>query len=118
MCHGGAFQQASTSVMGEGMIISYGETASDKPYHLTCTGAELAPARQTVSPVTGRRSSLLCLLSILLVIMTGCRSATSLATVSGEDEAIEILNVLHENGIEARKEEAGEEGVKQWRILL
>jgi type III secretory pathway lipoprotein EscJ len=56
--------------------------------------------------------------SMLLLTMTGCRGATSLATVSNEDEAIEILNVLHENGIEARKEETGEEGAKQWRIQL
>jgi type III secretory pathway lipoprotein EscJ len=42
----------------------------------------------------------------------------SLATVPDESEAIEILNVLHDNGLDARKEEVGEEAVKQWRILL
>ncbi|MDQ3685621.1 MAG: hypothetical protein M3430_08460 [Acidobacteriota bacterium] len=35
-----------------------------------------------------------------------------------ENEAIEILNVLHENGLEAYKEEVGEEGARRWRVLL
>jgi type III secretory pathway lipoprotein EscJ len=52
------------------------------------------------------------------IFMTSCGETTSLATVSTEAEAIEILNVLHENGMDAHKEEAGEEGVKQWRIVL
>jgi type III secretory pathway lipoprotein EscJ len=85
---------------------------------MTRAGSETGRVRDEARPVAGIRSSLLCLLAIMLLMMTGCRGATSLATVSNEDEAIEILNVLHENGIEARKEEAGEEGVKQWRILL
>jgi type III secretory pathway lipoprotein EscJ len=58
-------------------------------------------------------------MSLLLLLATaGCRSTTSLATVSSEDEAIEILNVLHDNGIEARKEELSGDGVTQWRIVL
>ena len=100
------------------MIISYREATSDCAATLICTNAELVRAHPTTSSVSAIRVCVLSLLSILLVIMTGCRGAASLATVSGEDEAIEILNVLHDNGIEARKEEAGEEGVKEWRIML
>jgi type III secretory pathway lipoprotein EscJ len=101
--------------MGEGMIISYRLTTSDRLSGLsrarTCSGDER-------SPLFATRSWLLCFLVTLLAMMTGCRATTSLATVSSEDEAIEILNVLHESGIEAHKEEGGEEGVKSWRILL
>ncbi len=64
------------------------------------------------------RALLLSLLSIFLLAATGCQRANSLATVNTEAEAIEILNLLHENGIEASKEEVGEETVKQWRISL
>ena len=104
------------------MIISYRVTTSDRPRGLICTGTELRGVRRAVRTVVGlscwRASWRVCLLSILLIVMTGCQGTTSLATVSSEDEAIEILNVLHENGIEARKEEVGEEGLKQWRIVL
>ncbi|HKR13344.1 MAG TPA: hypothetical protein VJT15_14875 [Pyrinomonadaceae bacterium] len=64
------------------------------------------------------RTSLISLLSTFLLASTGCQRANSLATVPTEAEAIEILNVLHENGLEASKEEVGEETAKQWRILL
>ncbi|HEX2271456.1 MAG TPA: hypothetical protein VHH35_18065 [Pyrinomonadaceae bacterium] len=64
------------------------------------------------------RACLISLLSIFLLASIGCQRANSLATVPTEAEAIEILNVLHENGLEASKEEVGEEGAKQWRILL
>jgi type III secretory pathway lipoprotein EscJ len=100
------------------MIISYRVTTSDMNWGMVRAGTELVEQLRAVLTVLGRRICLVCLLSILLLGMTGCQGPTSLATVSTEDEAIEILNVLHENGIEARKEEAGEEGVKQWRILL
>ena len=88
-------------LVGEGMIISYPLALSDlfaKRYHI--------------------RVGLISLLSMVLLVSIGCQRATSLATVTTEAEAIEILNVLHENGIEATKEEVGEETAKQWRILL
>lgn len=88
--------------VGEGMIISYPWTPSDR---FELTDPWLRPC-------------LISLLSIFLLASTGCQRANSLATVATEAEAIEILNVLHENGIEASKEEVGEETVKQWRILL
>ena len=103
---------------GKGMIISYRVNTSDSAWSMTCVGTALARVRHIALSVAGIRGCLVCLLSMLLLLMTGCQGATSLATVSSEDEAIEILNVLHENGLEARKEESGEEGVKQWRILL
>ncbi len=108
--------EKSSSAMGEGMIISYRVTTGDRQLRANRAGSKPAGERRGVFTVT--HSALVCLLSILLVSMTGCQGATSLATVSTEDEAIEILNVLHENGIETRKEEGGEEGVKHWRILL
>jgi len=98
------------------MIISYPVTTSDRQWGTTCAGTE--PARERLAVLGGLRSCRVYLLALLLVVMTGCQGATSLATVSTEDEAIEILNVLHDSGIEARKEEVGEESVKQWRILL
>lgn len=64
------------------------------------------------------RTFLISLLSTFLLASIGCQRANSLATVPTEAEAIEILNVLHENGLEASKEEVGEETAKQWRILL
>lgn len=100
------------------MIISYRVTTSDRASGLTNAGPEPGSQGHPASTVAGLSPCLVCLLSLLLLVLTGCQGATSLATVSAEDEAIEILNVLHENGIEARKEEGGEEGVKQWRILL
>src|SRR5687768_9658048 len=100
------------------MIISYPITTSDSVCDMTGHGPRSAGARPNFSRTAWPRPYVLFLFSILLLTLTGCRGATSLATVSSEDEAIEILNVLHENGIEARKEETGEEGAKQWRILL
>jgi len=99
--------------MGEGMIIAHHVTASDRFKRIACVESQ-HPASLPNRP----RRIRFWWLTILLFVMTGCRGTTSLATVSSEDQAIEILNVLHENGIEAHKEEAGEEGVKHWRILL
>jgi type III secretory pathway lipoprotein EscJ len=100
------------------MIISYRVTTSDRAARMIRSGAKLGEECHNSSAVLGRRTCVVGLLSMLLLVMSGCQGATSLATVSTEDEAIEILNVLHENGIEARKEETGEEGVKHWRIML
>ena len=89
------------------MIISHPLTPSDRLEFKTGPG-----------PSYSLRVCLISLLSLLLFASIGCRAANSLATVPTEAEAIEILNVLHENGIEASKEEVGEETAKQWRILL
>jgi type III secretory pathway lipoprotein EscJ len=55
---------------------------------------------------------------LLPLFLTSCSTSTSLATVATEEEAIAILNVLHENGIDAHKEEVGEEGARRWKIAL
>jgi type III secretory pathway lipoprotein EscJ len=57
------------------------------------------------------------LLILLLLFMTACGSQ-DIATVATEDEAIEILTVLYDNGIEAYKEEFGEEGATRWKVLI
>lgn len=58
------------------------------------------------------------LILLLPLCLTACGDSAALATVSTEGEAIEILNVLHENALDAHKEEVGEEGIKQWKIAL
>src|SRR5215813_3954178 len=101
--------------MGEGMIIAYRITRGE-----ILPAAPRKPTRKTAA-VSYRRGKLLviALLLLTLTLITGCRATTSLATVTDESEAIEILNVLHENGIEAHKEEGGEEeGAHQWQIIL
>ena|GEM_PF-1105559 len=100
--------------MGEGMIIAYRITRGE-----ILPVAPRKPTRKTAA-VSYRRGKLLiiALLLLTLTLITGCRATTSLATVADESEAIEILNVLHENGIEAHKDEVGEEGARQWQIVL
>ena len=104
--------------MGEGMIIAYpghSERSSSNP---RADFPKAHPASFRFPQAKVHRFPALVLLSLLLVLMSGCRGATSLATVPDESEAIEILNVLHDNGLEAHKEEVGEENAKQWQILL
>jgi type III secretory pathway lipoprotein EscJ len=108
--------------LGEGMIISYPLVLSDR---LDRALRRKATKRHRVSKplslrlcVVARKTLLFSLLSLLLLASTGCQRTNSLATVATEAEAIEILNLLHENGIEASKEEVGEETAKQWRISL
>jgi type III secretory pathway lipoprotein EscJ len=93
-------------VMGEGMIIAHRLTWGD-----TRSASHFTRKRKLRSVIA------LCLL-LLLITTSACRSATSLANVTDEGEAIEILNVLHENGIDAHKEEIGEENARQWQIVL
>jgi len=52
------------------------------------------------------------------LLTTGCGEVSSIATVPTEAEAIEILNVLNENGIKAHKDAVGEETSRQWSIVL
>ena len=90
------------------MIISYRRTTSDRAPCSSPAKRESGCEGHARLPIGETRRWLVCLLVILLWMMTGCSATTSLATVSGEDEAIEILNVLHESGIDAHKEEGGE----------
>src|SRR5262245_65120196 len=76
------------------------------------------PERQTLeirAVVDRKRWLLLCLLLIFVPGMSGCSDA-EITTVNSQDEAIEILTVLYENGIDAYMNETGEEGAKQWKI--
>ena len=57
-------------------------------------------------------------LLILPLLTTACGEVSPVATVPTEEEAIEILNVLHENGLQAHKVGVGEEGARQWSIEL
>src|SRR5215831_14131219 len=49
--------------------------------------------------------------------MTACGSS-EVATVSNEDEAIEIVTVLYDNGVDAAKQEAGEDNGRQWKVFV
>ena len=49
--------------------------------------------------------------------MTACGSS-EVATVSNEDEAIEIVTVLYDNGVDATKQEAGEDNGRQWKVFV
>lgn len=55
---------------------------------------------------------------ILLLGFTVACGSTEVATVPNEDEAIEILTILYDNGIEGAKQEAGDETGKQWKISV
>jgi type III secretory pathway lipoprotein EscJ len=55
---------------------------------------------------------------IILSAMTGCGGQEDVATVPTEIEAIEIASLLNEFKIEAFKIPAGEEGAKQWRVMV
>ena len=58
--------------MGEGMSISYRVTTSDRECDMTSAGTELAREGRTALPVAGLGR--VCLLSMLLVVMTGCQA--------------------------------------------
>jgi type III secretory pathway lipoprotein EscJ len=103
--------------MGDAMIISHKTAVADN----TRRTANAAGRSANVNAVTRPRTQRRWLSAILLFVplfLTSCGDSASLATVSTEGEGIEILNILHENGISAHKEEVGEEGVKQWKIVL
>jgi type III secretory pathway lipoprotein EscJ len=102
---------------GDGMNISHKIVVGDITRR-PLPAASLFPADNTLPSPRKLSRSLSFILLILPLFITACGDATSLATVSTESDAIEILNVLHENGINAHKEDVGEEGVKQWRIVL
>lgn len=77
---------------------------------------QAAGARGRVSPAA-RRGAGLCLSLLLLLSMTAC-GRVEVATVSTEADAIEIISVLRENGLEAEKREVGEGETKKWGVTL
>ncbi len=66
-----------------------------------------------------RRWVILTALCGLVCGATACRSnGISVATVQNENDAIEILDLLRENNIEAEKVQAGEEAGRTWGIVV
>lgn len=59
-------------------------------------------------------------LGIIFVLLTtaACRQQEAVATVDTEIEAIEILSLLDDHQITAKKEETGEEGAKRWKVTV
>ncbi|HEX8189971.1 MAG TPA: hypothetical protein VF586_16560, partial [Pyrinomonadaceae bacterium] len=69
-------------------------------------------------PKTTRRAASLCALLAALLLTAGC-GRTSIATVSTESEAIEIIDVLRESGFEdLEKHEVGEGEQRRWAVEL
>ncbi|MFN0121538.1 MAG: hypothetical protein ACKV2V_13680, partial [Blastocatellia bacterium] len=50
------------------------------------------------------------------LLLTGCRAVEEVATIPTEIEAIEIISLLQDFQIEARKAQIGEEGARQWAV--
>lgn len=70
------------------------------------------------SLITVRRAAALCALVAAALLSVGC-SRASLATVSTEAEAIEIIDVLRESGFEGmEKHEVGEGEQRRWAVEL
>ena len=65
----------------------------------------------------GRRALLLLLLIALTGLMSAC-GEKSVAKVSTESEAIEIIDVLRENALEVSKEEVGEGATAKWSVVV
>lgn len=107
---------ANIMFKGDAMNISHEIAIGDNTRH-TSKSAVLSSNVGTSRQLNPRRW-LSFLVFVLPLFVTACGDTASLATVSTEGEAIEILNVLHENGIEAHKEDVGEDTIKQWRLVL
>jgi type III secretion protein J len=65
---------------------------------------------------TIRRRVLFVVFFTLLPSFTACNDA-DVTTVNTQDEAIEILTVLYDAGIDAYVQEVGDENARQWKIL-
>jgi len=69
-------------------------------------------------PTTVRRPAAFCALVAALLLTAGC-GRQSVATVSTETEAIEIIDVLRESGFEElEKHEVGEGEQRRWEVVL
>lgn len=64
-----------------------------------------------------RRLVLIFMIGVATSVAGGC-SGKPVANVSGENEAIEIIDVLKENGFDAEKQEIGEGDAKKWSIVV
>lgn len=63
-----------------------------------------------------KRILLLAVALTLPISMSGCGDA-EITTVNSQDEAIEILTVLYDNGVDSYMQEVGEEGARQWKVF-
>ncbi|HYO63798.1 MAG TPA: hypothetical protein VER08_09225 [Pyrinomonadaceae bacterium] len=79
--------------------------------HTAARRADTGKARPT------GRAARLALLLALSLLAAAC-GEKSVATVSTEADAIEIIDVLRENGFEAAKVETGEGEVKKWSVVI
>ena len=57
------------------------------------------------------------MLGLLVSMSSGCGDS-EVTTVATQDEAIEILTVLYDEGIDANMQEVGDEGAKRWKVLV
>lgn len=78
----------------------------------------LAPVWRHGWRQTCRRWPALIGLWCVLLLTTACQKQEAIVTVPTETEANEIIAVLQDRGIEAKKEAAGGEDQKGWRILV
>ncbi|HVF56634.1 MAG TPA: hypothetical protein VM934_10815, partial [Pyrinomonadaceae bacterium] len=79
--------------------------------HLSSGGSALPTAGAR------RRATLFCV-SLSLLLLTAACGEKPVATVSTEAEAIEMIDVLRENGFEAEKKEVGEGETRKWGVVL
>jgi type III secretory pathway lipoprotein EscJ len=76
------------------------------------------PTQPPPPPPTLKRAAALCALAFAALAAAGCGRA-SIATVSTEGEAIEIIDVLRESGFEdLEKREVGEGEQRRWAVEL
>jgi type III secretory pathway lipoprotein EscJ len=57
------------------------------------------------------------MIGLLVSLLSGCGDS-EVTTVATQDEAIEILTVLYDEGIDANMQEVGDEGAKRWKVLV
>lgn len=81
-------------------------------------GACAARARTTAAgPRRGARAAALCALTALLLLASAC-GRSPVTTAATEADAIEMLDVLGESGVEAEKRAAGEGEARRWEIVV
>lgn len=79
-----------------------------------------AAAATTARPRTTRarrRRAAVCLLSVTLMLSTAC-GKKAITSVPTESDAIELLDVLGQGGLNAEKRETGEGETKRWEIVV
>ncbi|HEV2763887.1 MAG TPA: hypothetical protein VGV38_12975 [Pyrinomonadaceae bacterium] len=76
-------------------------------------------AARRAGPATPTRGRVVrALLLVCASLLTAACGEKSVATVSTEADAIEIIDVLRENGFEAEKKEVGEGETRKWSVVI